>query len=340
MVMVEENKKSQLVLVDGATGYVGNHLAHELKQNGMRVRCLVRTSAKLEDIQFLKELGAEIVVADLIYKNLSSKNLGDKNLARQAFADVDTAVHLIGTIAPKRGESLEQLHAGETEAFASYCKEMAVGKAVMLTALGTSPNAVSLYHRTKWQAEEKLREAKVNAIFVRPSLLIGKVVGRRDSKLVSRFQEMILTRKKVPVIGDGSNKVQPLFIQDLVKAMRIAIETNPGGIGSLAPVYELAGGRVVSMREFLTELMKAIDVVKPVANVPIPLAKLAAGLAETFQEVPVLSRDQVLLSMTDNVCITNHLTTVFNIEPTDIVKALQTYKSEIRNESVKAGKSI
>jgi len=330
----EQNRNPQLVLIDGATGYVGNHLSYELKQHGLNVRCLVRNDAKSEDIAFLKGIGAEIFQADLT----------DKDLASKAFANVDTAVHLIGTIAPKRGESLSQLHEGQTEAFAAHCQNMSVPKAVMLTALGTSPNALSLYHRTKWQAEEKLREAKVNAIFVRPSLLIGRIVGRRDSKLVSRFRELIFTRKKIPVIGNGANKVQPLFIQDLVKAMRIAIETMEGGIGSLAPVYDLAGGRIVSIREFLTELMKAIDVVKPVANVPIPLAKLAAGLAETFQEVPVLSRDQVLLSMTDNVCITNHLTSIFNIEPTDIVKALQTYQtedqSEKRNESVKAGKSI
>ncbi len=328
--MAEMSKKAQTVLIDGATGYVGNHLAYELKQSGMNVRCLVRNNANPEDIAFLKEMGAEIFEADL----------SNRNLARQAFADLDTAVHLIGSIAPKRGESLAQLHGGQTAAFASLCQEMKVPKALMLTALGTAPDALSLYHRTKWQAEEKLRETNVKSIFVRPSLLIGRVVGRRDSKLVSRFKQMILTRKKVPVIGDGSNKVQPLFIQDLVKAMRIAIETQTGEVGSLAPVYDLAGGRIISIREFLTELMKAIDVVKPVANVPIPLAKLAAGLAETFQDVPVLSRDQVLLSMTDNVCITNHLTTVFHIEPTDIAKALQTYQSEKRNESVKTGKSI
>src|SRR5271168_1864251 len=111
-VVSEHSIKGAIVLVDGATGYLGSHLTAHLIRNDQRVRCLVREGAQKEDIEFLSGLGAEIVQADL---------LQDSSKALEAFKGVTAAVHLIGSIAPKRGETFEKIHVEPTSNFAALC---------------------------------------------------------------------------------------------------------------------------------------------------------------------------------------------------------------------------
>jgi uncharacterized protein YbjT (DUF2867 family) len=319
--------KGAIVLVDGATGYLGSHVVADLIRNDLRVRCLVREGAQKDDINFLSGLGAEIVQADL---------LRDSSKAFDAFKGATAAVHLIGSIAPKRGETFENLHVEPTSNFAALCQKASVPKAIMVTALGTAANAKSQYHRSKFQAESILRESKVPAIFLRPSLLVGRTSGHRDSKLVKRYCDLIQTKKTIPLIGGGTNRIQPLFIDDMVAAVRQAIQVQAGGVGNDARAYDLAGPNSMTMAEFVKSLMKVIGIERNLVSIPVPIAKLIAMLAEKNQEVPIISQDQVTLATTDNVCQNNHIETIFNIKPSHINIAFRCYGPGKESETLSA----
>jgi NADH dehydrogenase len=324
---VDQTTKGAIVLVDGATGYIGSHLVADLIRNELRVRCLVREGAHKDDISFLSGLGAEIVRSDL--SELSAKT-------SEAFQDVSAAVHLIGSIAPKRGETFEDLHVEPTAKFAALCQKANVPKAIMVTALGTAANAKSHYHQSKWRAECILRDSKVPAIFLRPSLLVGRTTGNRDSKLVKRYCELIKTKKTIPLIGGGTNRIQPLFIDDMVAVLRKSIQMQAGGVGNDAHAFDLAGPNSMTMGEFVKDLMKVMGVERNLVAIPVPIAKLIAMLAEKAQELPIISQDQVILATTDNVCQNNHISTIFNIKPSHINIALRSYGSGKESETVSA----
>src|SRR4030095_234493 len=124
------------VVVDGATGYVGSHLVSKLVSDGHRVRCLVRPGADDADVAFLKSLGAEVVSTDF--------SCADGDVGR-AFAGAKAAVHLIGSIAPRKGESLAYLHEKLTGRLVEHPQRNSVPRIVMVTALGTGPGAASRY---------------------------------------------------------------------------------------------------------------------------------------------------------------------------------------------------
>jgi NADH dehydrogenase len=314
------------VLIDGATGYVGSHLANRLQKDGLSVHCLVRSAANPHDVDILKSCTSEIICADLNSSN---------NQLIEAFRKIDIAIHLIGSIAPKRQESLTTLHVDLTRHFAELCLKAGVKKVIMVTALGASDEAASNYLRTKWQAEEILRASGLNCIFLRPSLLVGRSFGKRDSKLISRLRKLIETKAIIPLIGGGRNRIQPLFIDDLVEAISRCCHSQEANCGNLAPVFELGGASILSMKELIEELMQVLDVKKPLVDLPIFLASPIAALAEALQEVPIFSRDQLKLSMGDNVCKYNALEEKLGIRPTSLRNALESYMRNERAECLR-----
>lgn len=300
------------IVVDGATGYVGSHLVAALASSGYQVRCIVHPGSKQKDIDFLKSSGAEVYIA----------NLHDETLVSKALTEAKVAVHLIGSIAPKRSERLIDLHAGQTQCLIKSCLKNGIEKIVMVTALGTAAGATSKYHATKWLAEECLRSSGLNHVILRPSLLLGRQSGHRDSKLVHRLSELIANKKMVPLISGGSNRIQPLFIGDLIKALILSIRCDD----FVGQTFELGGPEILTMHEFVGKLMQALEVHKPIVTLAPGLARVIAFMCESIQTTPLISQDQVTLSGLDNVCLKNATETVFGITPKNIAEALETYR--------------
>ncbi|MBX9878955.1 MAG: NAD(P)H-binding protein [Candidatus Obscuribacterales bacterium] len=304
------------IVVDGATGYVGSHLVAALCENGFDVRCLVHEGAREKDIEFLKSLNAKVYVADL--ENDSAE-------LNSAFAGAETAVHLIGSIAPPKGQTMQNLHVNQTKQLVKLCRENQIKKVVMVTALGSSSQAESNYHSTKFQAEELLRTSGLGYVILRPSLIFGRQVGNRDSKLVARLIEAIETKPVVPLINGGANLIQPIFIGDLVDALLAVIKRDD----LVNQTYELGGASVISMKQFVEMLMETLAIKKPLVGLPTPVAVMLATCMEATSRVPLISRDQVRISKNNNICATNDLSVKLGIEPRHIRAGLNTYKEKL-----------
>ncbi len=318
--------RSGYVLVDGASGYVGSHLVFALSNGAYGVRCLVHPKAQEEDIAVLKSCKAEIFRGSLI-------DPSSEEAIRRAFEDVVAAVHLIGSVAPKRGEKLSDLHIEQTRAFVKYCQEAKVAKIVMVTALGSGKQAKSEYHRTKWQAEEVVRRSGIPYVILRPSLIIGRTFGRRNSKLVMRYLKIIGTKRIVPLIAGGGNKVQPIFVGDLIFAIMRCVFTDAADAAVFGHEFELGGPEVITMHQFVEMLMEqVVGERKSICSVPAPLANAFAVAMQICQEVPTLSTDQVRIAQQDNICHENALKLVLDIEPTSLSKALATYRGKASPE--------
>ena len=309
----------QIIAVDGASGYVGNHVVAELRRRNIQVRCIVHPGVKDVDREFLKSTGAEIFQTDL---------KEDSAILQSALSGVTCIIHLIGSIAPPKGQKLSDLHAGQTKELIAACKKTAVPKIVMITALGTAVDAESEYHRTKWQSEELVRNSGISFVILRPSLIIGRTVGSRNSKLIARFNKMIAERPQVPVIEGAKNLIQPVFVGDLAEAIATAASSPADDPTLRNRTFEIGGGEVQPMHQLIKELMKQQGVSKSLKSLSAPIANLAAFFLEMVSPgVPLLSRDQVKLACTNNVCSDNALQPIFKVNPTTVEAALATYNN-------------
>lgn len=324
--MTNAGASSPSIAVDGATGYVGNHVVAALRKRNMKVNCIVHKGAKEVDKNFLQSTGAKIFEADL---DASSESL------QEALSDVSCVIHLIGSIAPPKGQKLADLHRGQTEQLVAACKKANVKKIVMITALGTAADAASEYHKTKWQAEEVIRSSGISFAILRPSLIIGRQVGSRNSKLIARFNKMIAERPQVPVIEGAKNKIQPVFVGDLAEAIVEAALAAANDSRFAGQTLEIGGSQIMPMHELIEKLMGLQGQEKPLKSLPASLAGVLAFLLETFSPgVPLLSRDQVKLACGDNICSANTLESVFRIKATSVDEALKSYASSSTPSSV------
>jgi NADH dehydrogenase len=266
-----------VILVTGANGFVGRHVTRALADSGVRVRAMVRTA---RGAQALDGIGCELVRGDVT----------DPASLRAAARGMRTIVHLVAIVegAPT---AFERVMAAGTGNLVEAARESDVRRIVLMSALGTGPNATVPYFRAKWAAEQAVGGSGIEHVVLRPSFVFGA-----DGGALPRFLRIARLAPVTPVIGPGTQRLQPIWIGDVVRAVRLAVD----GEGSNGPV-ELGGPDAVTWSELWRRLKAALGTRRPSMHVPFWLAR---GPAALFERIPptLLTRDQLrMLEGPDNV---------------------------------------
>ncbi|MFC2149633.1 NAD-dependent epimerase/dehydratase family protein [Candidatus Auribacterota bacterium] len=293
-----------MILVTGASGYIGSHLVLSLCQDGKKVFCLVRKTTPKAQIDFLRSCGAEVVEGDLSDCAAFLPVIEGK---------VKRVVHLVGSIVASKKESFEAVHRGKTAAIVDLCKKINAEKIVLLTAVGAAPDAESEYSRTKWLAEEEVRKSSIPYVILRASLVFGNEGGLRNSKMLVKLSKMVRHFPVIPFIGSGKSLVQPVFIGDLVACLKKAVCDD----SIVNKTFEIAGPEKMTFDELIQKIADHNDVRRIIMHIPTALMKPLADLLEKVLEAPPVSRDQMKLLEKDNVC---DVTDMENTFPVKMVK--------------------
>lgn len=310
------------VFVSGASGFVGTAVVAALLRRGYAVNALVHTG----DV----DLPGDLKSAASDVKTVRG-SMFDKAVLDLALRGCDAAIHLVGIIEEDRkaGVTFESVHVGGTRAVVDAAIRLGVGRYVQMSALGARPNAVSRYHKTKWEAEEYVRANAPAWTIFRPSLIHGP--GGDFMR-----QEAAWARGKaapfvfMPYFGagplgfGGAGKLQPVFIDDVAAAFADAV----GLPASVGRVYNLAGPEVMTWPEMHRT---ASGIIRGKSKVP---AALPAWLAKAVASVAPASllpfnRDQVLMSQEDNTGDTTEWRADFGVSPAAFAEALRGYADQL-----------
>lgn len=323
----ESSKASLRVLVSGATGFVGRHVVRELLAQGHRPVCFVRSISKLYQTQ--PRVSRDRITA-------VRGDLDDRSALFRAAEQSDAAIHLVGIIMNRRlrGQTFQRVHVdGTRNVVAAACS--AGLRYVHMSAQGSRPNAATEYHRTKWEAERIVAESGLDWTVFRPNLIHGP--DGEFMQLMKRFW-CGLNPPFVPYFGEGSAKLQPVFVKDVAFCF-VAALARPETVGKVIP---LCGPKAYSWKELYAvcrSLLPGARRWKPMLSLPVPLAKIAAVvsapiMAPAEQLIPSFrtlrfDRGQVTMSQEDNICDAGIAEEMFRLTMRDFESELAAYADQV-----------
>jgi NADH dehydrogenase len=295
-----------MVFMTGATGFVGSNLVRELLKGGEGVRCLLREPKRPGHLA--PASGVEIVKGDVTDRASIINALEG--------GDIDCVIHLVGILFESGDQTFRKIHVEATENVVAACRERGIRRYIHMSALGTREGARSEYHRTKWDGEEIVRSSGLTYTIFRPSVIFGK-----EDRFTNLFSGIMRRSPFVAIPGSGENRMQPLFIDDLVKVIVTAVKA----VGHEQVVYEVGGLKEFTFNEIIDMIAKATGKRRVKVHLPMPLMRPCAVLAEKLLSTPPITSDQLLMLEEDNVTGVNALTEVFGIIPTGFEEGMRRY---------------
>jgi NADH dehydrogenase len=206
-----------MILITGASGFIGRHLLKSFLQHGHNA----------------KGLACNTVDVNLPRMDLTHINRG---LLVSMLDGCDTLVHSAGGYD-------KTLNITGTGNLLDVCAEAGVDKFIFLSSFDVMNND-SAYANSKRQAEQMLKESSLRHCIIRPSLVYGE--GDRSIYALGR---MIHKRPVVFVPGNGEYKRRPLYVSDLCRAVISLKEAC-----DLPGEYNIVGPEIVTVMEIVHRL--------------------------------------------------------------------------------------
>jgi len=265
-----------IVAVTGGTGFVGKVVVSELLGAGYEVQILSRGTPEM-----LPE-GARHFAGNVV----TGEGL-------DAFvAGVDSVIHLVGIIREAGSNTFELVHHKGTVNIIVAAAQAGVRRYLHMSAMGTREGAASIYHQTKYAGEEAVRASGLDWTIFRPSTIFGP-----GDSFINMLAGMMRKLPVLPVIGAGTNKMQPVFVENVAAAFKNTLESDV----HIGKTYELGGPDLLNFMQILGIISQVIDKKPLLLPVPVQIVAPAVKLAQLLKLPLPISSDQLIMLGEDNI---------------------------------------
>lgn len=230
------------IAVTGANGQVGRALLEALSGLAKEVVCLVRRES---------DLGGCRQVTGWMHADQ----------ALEALSQAGGVVHLAGTLNP-RGHDYESANIATTRRVVAGIDPDTTRRLVFLSYVGAAEDSPNAYLASKARAERLLRDTGVPCTVLRCTHIIGPPNAPGPTAGSLRRSG----GRTVAVLGNGRQRVAPVYLGDVVAAVLAALSSDTSG------TFDLAGPETMTMDE-LVRLLNPDGGVR-ISHVPWPAAQL------------------------------------------------------------------
>ena len=288
-----------MILITGATGYIGRHLVARLISQGERPRCLVRNTTR----------AASILPADKV--ELVQGDTTSYHSLQDAVRGVDTIVHAAFMTADRKqspSNHYEETNVAGTTNLVRAAELADVKRLIEISGLGTKPDKAGSYMQGRYLAEKILQDSGVAWTIIRPSVLFGK-----EAPFVKGLTELIQSAPVLPLIGGGKTMFQPIYVEDVVTVI-VKILQEPEHTTS--KIYTIGGPEYYSFSEIFDLLLQATGKRRLKVYAPTPLVAIGAALMEAVLPKPPLTKAAMALFSFDNTTALDSVERDFGFVPT------------------------
>ncbi|GIJ63943.1 NAD(P)H-binding protein [Virgisporangium aurantiacum] len=265
---------TKTVLVSGASGFIGSHVAARLVEEGYRVRAMTRRPRDYHG-------AGEPVEADV----------SDPGTLAAAFAGVDVAYYLIHSLG---SDDFEQRDADAARTFAKAAGVAGVERIIYLGGLGANDGELSAHLRSRREVETILKAGPVPVTVLRAAVVIGHggISWEMTRQLADRLPAMVTPRWV-------RTRTQPIALTDAVRYL----------VGVLEPAeargrtYEIGGPEVLRYVDMLQRVAKIRGSRLPNLTVPLLTPRLSSAWLKFVTDVDSATARNLVDSMTTEVVV-------------------------------------
>lgn len=253
------------VLIIGASGFVGGHLAGALLAQGYAIRCLARSPARLQP---LADAGCEVVLGDI----------SDAPSVQRAARGVEAVYISIHTLSPQTGGGARfmEIEKNGMQNVIAACRSCGVKRVVYVTSLGMAPDAKSEWLRERWHVERLLLASGLDATVIRPGFIMGAGGRGFDTAVSSAKRRLAFT------LGGNSPRMRCIALDDLIYYLTGVLD-EPRAFGG---AFDVGNDDVLSSNGRINKTADFLGLRRP-AKLRVPMALLGA-LAPLIEPVAKL----------------------------------------------------
>ena len=270
------------IVIFGGAGFVGKHLIRRLAKNGYKIIVPYQKSIQEAKVRLLGITGQ---IIPFRYISLDDKRL------QSVLINADICINLKTTFDQKKGPFNETIYKFNQRLFRILKSNKNLKQFIFFSGIGTDIDKKSTRSIAIFKTEKDAIKSFENVSIVRPGVIIGG-----GDIFLRRLLPLFKISFFIPLFGDGSIKFQPVFIDDVSLAVEKIVNDKIKGKN----IFELAGPRIISYKDFYNHISKCLKKTRVLVPVPLNLIKPLISIAEKTPFSPLTS-EQLLLFENDNI---------------------------------------
>ncbi|NRA86366.1 MAG: complex I NDUFA9 subunit family protein [Rhizobiales bacterium] len=310
-----KNASDKIVTIIGGSGFIGRYVTRRLAKAGFRVRVAVRRPDLAGYLQPSGGVGQVFPIQG---------NVRFPKSIEAAVKGADYVINLAGITDQRGKQKFDIVNAQGAKTVAELAAKHGVEKLIHFSTLNAEPkndeDDADTFLTSNYSGEENVKAAFPTAIIVRPSVVFGP--EDRLFNIIARFAK--LGRYVAPIFSDLEKSFEPVYVDDIAKAMVALIDSEYAGV-----TFELGGPRKMTMADIVNKTLSACNRDAKIIAVPSILANIFSSICTmlpyswvTRGEVELWSRDNVV---SDAAKAAGHTLEGLGIKPTNCDEAILPY---------------
>lgn len=296
-----------MILVTGATGFVGRHVVQQLLAIHLPVRCFVPKGTQMLPIWAGQGSLVELVEG----------HFDDEESLLHAVAGVHTIIHLENALWWGTKRDLEQTEIQGTQALITAARSARVGRIIVLGQLGATPASGYTLHRIKGMVEELIRSSGLAFTIIRS----GVVFGPEDAFINHIAMMLSINPFFFLMPGRGEVVLHPLYIDDLARAIVVSLES----MDAVDRTIEIGGIEYTTLADLVSTVKRVCGIRRLVIPVPPYLLRRIVQVYERLYRRTLMTSQWLDILATNRSTQLSNMYENFGFQPRRLEDTLVTY---------------
>lgn len=284
---------SQTICITGGSGFVGKYLINELKKRGYKIKVidLINSTDFIDGIKYFK--GSILNISDL----------------EKAIYGSDVVIHLAAAIGIADSQLVFDTSYYGAINVVKNSEKYGVKKIIAFSTVSSLKEKTGAYGDSKFMSEEIFLNSSIPSVILRPDLIYGKHSNHPFKTMIKYINALPF----IPVIGSGEIRMQPVFIDDVIRVTMRFLDMDASQYGN---AFNVAGPEILSFNSILDKLSIIMcDKKKKRIHLSLFISKLLAMFLGIIFKKPPITIDNVIGATQDALSDLSPLKSKINYNP-------------------------